>query len=79
MSEPLKEIGVCRRPEHYASCGSKDGKPHFPETCSVCGSKKVKECLDYYRSSAEYECGAKYTEKPQIQNHTDVYWGVCPK
>lgn len=70
----LPEVGVCRRPEHPASWGSRDGKPHFSNTCPCCGQKLV------FKDGwvAEYACGAKYTMKPQCQNHTDVFWGTCP-
>lgn len=28
---------------------------------------------------ATFACGGYYTSKPQIQNHTDKWWGVCGK
>lgn len=79
MPKPLIEVGVCRRPEHYASWGSKDGKPHFPEKCSECGANLINpnDC-NSNEKLAMYECGAKYEYKSQSQNHTTVYWGVCP-
>lgn len=67
----LTEIGVMRNPNHYASWGSADGTPHWPEYCSVCYSKHI--------GDGEYTCGAKYVRKPQIQTHTEIYWGECPK
>lgn len=47
----------------------------FPTRCPLCQSMRI------YRTAreAEYVCKAKYTEKDQIQNHTDVFWGSCPK
>lgn len=27
--------------------------------------------------AATYECGGYWREKPQIQNHTDYFWGRC--
>ncbi len=26
---------------------------------------------------ASYACGGSYTPKPQIQNHTEYFWGSC--
>lgn len=50
--------------------------PSFPDTCPACGAVATMHG-DYY-SPVAYACGAAYTEKPQIQNHTDKWWGSCP-
>ena len=42
--------------------------------CPVCGAAQTTD--DAWK--AAYACGATYTEKSQIQNHTDVWWGRCP-
>lgn len=76
----LVEVGVCRNPNHYASWGSNDGKPHWPKNCSCCGAEIVIGMPGKGAGfSALYACGAVYRLKPQCQNHTDVYWGSCPE
>ena len=61
---------------------SNDGKtkPVLPDTCPICGATKV-EGNDgtAFRAWREYACGGCYTEKPQIQTHTNKYWGSCQK
>lgn len=53
----------------------------FRATCPACGAALVEEVnhpqVDY-RRIAIYACGAAYNHKPQIQNHTEKWWGVCP-
>ena len=72
MSKVLPEVWV---PIHE--------KPTFPEKCPCCGAKFVTIKDDSKRwnfeNFADYKCGAKYSFKDQIQNHTDKWWGVCPK
>lgn len=54
----------------------------FPESCPACKSPRIinhsgVNIIEYLRS-ATYACGAHYTHKPQIQNHTEKWWGTCP-
>jgi predicted RNA-binding Zn-ribbon protein involved in translation (DUF1610 family) len=51
--------------------------PTFPDTCPACGAA-VKSRGNAYHNPVTYACGAAYTQKPQIQNHRDVWWGTCP-
>jgi hypothetical protein len=53
------------------------GMPNFPETCPSCTSS-VKKDMDHFHGPT-YECGGQYRNKPQIQCHTNKYWGHCPK
>jgi hypothetical protein len=78
----LPEIGVRRRAATYydgkggyVEAPAQDGPPSFPVACPACGSPLVDVVVG---RSAAYDCGATYTEKPQIQNHTDIWWGICP-
>jgi hypothetical protein len=50
----------------------------FPIACPACGAGIVSAVDDGSLSSASYACGAAYKSKPQIQNHTDKWWGTCP-
>jgi hypothetical protein len=60
-----------------------DSKPDFPASCPSCDAPRVPTALQpehgggHYRC-CHYKCGGAYTYKPQIQNHTDKWWGVCP-
>jgi hypothetical protein len=60
----------------------KQGLPVFPDTCPVCGAATVPHPKaethgrDYHPIA--YACGGSYDHKPQIQNHTDKWWGTCP-
>ena len=53
----------------------------FPEVCPRCGAAKTNELngtnIADYRRTITYACGASYTHKPQIQNHTEKWWGTC--
>ena len=61
--------------ELWVSVGS--GSPFFSETCPICGAIIREDNQDYYKGPI-YECGGQYTFKPQIQTHTDKWWGSCP-
>jgi len=50
--------------------------PTFPAACPACGAEGTPS-TSYY-DPVSYACGAAYTMKPQIQNHTDKWWGTCP-
>ena len=53
----------------------------FPAACPACGAEKAFEQNGYiveYLRTATYDCGASYTLKGQIQNHTEKWWGSCP-
>jgi hypothetical protein len=50
--------------------------PVFPDTCPRCGA--VATARGNFFHPIKYACGGSYEEKPQIQNHTDVWWGRCP-
>ena len=51
--------------------------PEYPDSCPCCGAGIVKDERDQDHGPV-YGCGGQYTSKPQIQNHTDKWWGVCP-
>jgi len=56
----------------------------FPETCPICEAPIAKvqpeqEATRYFKNGPVYECGGQYTIKPQIQNHTQKWWGTCPR
>jgi hypothetical protein len=55
--------------------------PVFPDKCPACGAAKTGEetAGPHYACWAEYACGGKYKHKSQIQNHTNIWWGSCPK
>lgn len=57
-------------------CDSKT-KPKFPERCPVCSASTVDLDRTPGTGHIRYACGGDYTPKPQIQNHTDKWWGVC--
>jgi hypothetical protein len=51
----------------------------FPEACPACGAAKSSETGNGgWNAKASYACGGSYSSKPQIQNHTDKWWGSCP-
>jgi len=50
--------------------------PKFPPACPVCGAVADGRNVNW---SFEYSCGGSYEPKPQIQNHTRVWWGRCQK
>lgn len=49
----------------------------FPGMCPCCGSQLVEEIHDGWTDCATYACGGRYGPKPQIQDHTLVWWGSC--
>lgn len=55
----------------------------FPTKCPACGAQcvSVKRIarVPAYQRTAVYECGGAYTSKPQMQNHTEKWWGHCPQ
>jgi hypothetical protein len=51
--------------------------PDFPKNCPACGAGASDNERTYY-SPMTYACGGAYVFKPQIQNHTDKWWGACP-
>lgn len=51
-----------------------DDQPVFPDCCPACGAVKNGEVPGV---SVEYACGGGYRPKPQIQNHTNYWWGRC--
>lgn len=54
------------------------GPPQFPDACPICGAKITDASReDELSAFASYACGGGYTIKPQIQNHTRIWWGVC--
>lgn len=71
-------------PEIWMSAAASIGEAtRFPATCPVCAAVKLSErngtnVSDFLRRAA-YACGAEYTHKAQIQNHTEKWWGTCPK
>lgn len=53
--------------------GAKAPPPEFPHHCPVCDA----EITIRHRWNCRYECGGGYQSKPQIQNHTEKFWGKC--
>lgn len=52
----------------------------FPENCPCCGAIYAAKREDQeLHARCRYACGGKYVPKPQIQNHTRIWWGSCPK
>ena len=45
----------------------------YPPTCPNCAAALATSTS----SSQYYTCGASYEVKPQIQTHTNKWWGVC--
>jgi len=72
----LPEIGVALNRRHYACWGADTLEEALPKVCPCCGAKLLKGMMG--QPVMLYECGAKYTNKPQGQTHTDVYYGICP-
>lgn len=63
-------------------CNGNDVRPpKFPKTCPTCGTPAIEITTSgrSYDCKAVYTCGGGYSEKPQIQNHTDYFWGSCGK
>ena len=65
----------------YRLRGSPMPPPPLPPHCPRCGGR-----LRFPISNAErrldravYQCGGEYAFKDQIQNHTDYWWGSCPR
>lgn len=52
--------------------------PEYPKTCPLCGVGIGKDNRDHFQGPV-YKCGGQYSLKPQIQNHTDKWWGSCPE
>lgn len=52
--------------------------PDFPDTCPACGAKEVERKMGWLGHN-KYACGGGFKIKPQIQNHTDKWWGRCGK
>lgn len=50
--------------------------PGFPAACPRCGAEAT--ATGGYYDPVAYACGGGYAIKPQIQNHTDKWWGACP-
>lgn len=58
--------------------GVPDPLPEFPDTCPECGAAKDETHKSNFYRPVRYECGGTFDIKPQIQNHTDKWWGSCP-
>lgn len=61
----------------YLRRGREVPPPAFPSACPCCGAALVETKEGEWSASAQYACGGTYEPKPQIQNHTRVWWGVC--
>ena len=58
------------------SRGSEIPPVDLPNICPVCGAEvSIKEDGEFAKRI--YACGGTYEMKPQIQNHTDYFWGTC--
>lgn len=68
-------------PEIYRPNKPGADPPEFPATCPVCGEDRTFQVTKAppYLCRASYACGGTYTRKPQIQTHTNKWWGMCPK
>lgn len=52
----------------------------LPAYCPVCQATTVqREGVNTPWESRHYACGGAYKSKPQIQNHTNKWWGHCGK
>lgn len=73
ITDPVyEEIHVARATNHSG--------PAFPTACPVCGSEVAGgENGGTPWATQIYACGGRYEPKPQIQNHTDKWWGLCQK
>jgi hypothetical protein len=47
----------------------------IPKNCPICRAKGKIDKQKF--ETIIYGCGGFYESKPQIQNHTDKYWGQC--
>ncbi len=56
--------------------GNKHPPVELPDKCPVCDAKATVK-KDGQFAKRMYECGGSYSMKPQIQNHTDYFWGSC--
>ena len=63
----------------YKCRGSVVPPPQFPDACPKCGAPKTAEDRLALVERCTYACGGGYSPKPQIQNHTDYWWGKCGK
>lgn len=57
-------------------------RPDFPLTCPECGEEVIARSGPSVWpefSAVMYGCGGAYKHKPQIQNHTNKWWGSCGK
>jgi len=65
--------------EIHQSSDSKWIKPEFPDACPCCGETLIvpDDPQEYY-TGPQFACGGKFEFKPQIQSHTDKWWGTCP-
>lgn len=61
----------------YRSRNREVPPPEYPDTCPSCGAGTVNAQAEYLHGPL-YRCGGQYVIKPQIQNHTDYFWGTCP-
>lgn len=50
----------------------------FPDKCPICGAK-IKGVPADGINGPTYDCGGQYRVKPQIQCHTQKWWGTCPQ
>jgi hypothetical protein len=52
--------------------------PMFPDRCPGCGARVAEDQnVGTWNVQRVYRCGGRYRPKPQIQNHTDIWWGHC--
>lgn len=50
----------------------------FPNRCPICKAPITLRKSEGTRwETVIYLCGGAYISKPQIQNHTDKWWGSC--
>lgn len=61
----------------YKCRGLKHAPPKIPPKCPVCNAKKIGGKFSDRYAKIKYACGGGYHPKPQIQNHTDYWWGTC--
>lgn len=64
----------------YMNRDRRSPPPAFPDECPVCKAPRTFTKVDADQwgvAHATYACGGRYDLKPQIQNHTNYWWGSC--
>jgi hypothetical protein len=70
----MKEDGI-----YFEVCVPRGGSPTFPDQCPVCGAPVFIKKVLARTEEVRYSCGGVFSQKDQIQTHTDKWWGRCGK